>query len=477
MLNPPSGQELFLEYADRSLSIMEEAAREMSVQGVAVVAFIPQDSSGSWISKMKVAGALTNESANFLAVAYSKAAEMADTHQNSGLREGEPMHGEFGYQGGVIEQVAAGYILAVFSGATGEQDTEIAMKGVAALKMGFAGESYWPEGKSPKHISGLVIGDLLARDAYMMYRTEEVRAVHYAEVCTAFGAVRLAGWKKDQELLRRLSDRYMKIIDQGIENTANHVDANVYGILPLELYRYTGNRRFFEQGIALADGQWKDPLPNGLTKQTRFWIDDVWMIGSLQVQAFRITGDTVYLNRAAREIAAYLAKLQQPNGLFYHGPEARFFWGRGNGWVAAGLAELISELPEDHPLYETIFKGYVKMMASLLEFQAPGGMWRQLIDVESSWEESSCTGMFGYAIAVGVQEGILDPEKFSSSYQLAWMALTDRITPDGKLEGVCVGTGQSKQIDYYLNRPTVTGDFHGQAPVLWLAYRLMLEKY
>jgi rhamnogalacturonyl hydrolase YesR/uncharacterized protein GlcG (DUF336 family) len=474
-LNLQSGQELFLEQADHSLEIMAEAAIEMSVQGVAVVAFIPRDLNGTWISKMKVAGALTGRGANFLAVAYSKAAEMADTYQNSGTRDGEPMHGEFGYQGGVIEEMASGYILAVFSGATGEQDTEIAMKGLAALKMGFALENEWPAGKSPEHISGLVIEDLLARDDYMMYRTDEVRAVHYAEVCTAFGAVRLAGWMKDQEILHRLSDRYMRVIDESIENTANHVDANVYGILPLELYRYTGERRFFEQGIELADGQWKDPMPDGLTRQTRYWIDDVWMIGSLQVQAFRITGDTTYLDRAAAEIVAYLEKLQQSNGLFYHGPEAPFFWGRGNGWVAAGLAEVISELPEDHPLYETIYEGYVKMMTSLLQFQSSSGMWRQLIDVETSWEESSCTGMFAYAMAVGVQEGILEREQFGATYRKAWLALTDRITPDGMLEGVCVGTGQSRQIDFYLARPTVTGDFHGQAPILWLAYRLMLE--
>ena len=132
-----SDQELFLEQADRALAVMVEAAGEMSVQGVAVVAFIPGNKSETWISKMKVAGALTNGSANFLAVAYSKAAEMADTRKNSGNRDGEPMHGEFGYEGGVLEEVGPGYLMAVFSGATGEQDTEIAKKGLEILKRGF----------------------------------------------------------------------------------------------------------------------------------------------------------------------------------------------------------------------------------------------------------------------------------------------------------------------------------------------------
>jgi len=133
-----TGQELFLKHADHALNIMSEAAREMSVQGVAVVVFVPQEPDGTWISKMKVAGAMTNGSANFLAVAYSKAAEMADTRQNSGNRKGDPLHGEFGYQGGVIEKVKAGYLMAVFSGATGEQDTEIAVKGLEVVRKGFA---------------------------------------------------------------------------------------------------------------------------------------------------------------------------------------------------------------------------------------------------------------------------------------------------------------------------------------------------
>ncbi len=322
---------------------------------------------------------------------------------------------------------------------------------------------------SPVAVYRLVAEDLLSREEFMMYRTEEVRAVHYAEVCTAFGAARMAGDLGDDQMLSRLSERYLRVIDEHIENTANHVDANVYGILPLELYRQTGNQLFYDQGIALADGQWKDPLPGGLTAQTRYWIDDVWMIGSLQTEAYRVTGDTVYLNRAARETVAYLEKLQQPNGLFHHGPEAPFFWGRGNGWVAAGLAEVISGLPDTHPLYPAILKGYRKMMQALLKYQTPDGMWRQLIDVDSAWEETSCTGMFGYAIAVGVQRGILEASLYGPSYGKAWKALTAHLSKDGRLSGVCVGTGQSTRIEYYLNRPTVTGDFHGQAPILWMA--------
>ncbi|MCK4919736.1 MAG: hypothetical protein KAS71_01745 [Bacteroidales bacterium] len=128
--NMKTGERIFIENADKCLAIIEEAAQKMSVKGVAVIAFIPGDTTESWISKMKVVGIITNGSSNYLAVAYSKASEMAETYKNSGCGVREPMKGEFGFQGGVLKEVKSGYILAVFSGATGEQDVELANEGI-----------------------------------------------------------------------------------------------------------------------------------------------------------------------------------------------------------------------------------------------------------------------------------------------------------------------------------------------------------
>jgi hypothetical protein len=116
---------------------MEQAALKMQVKGVAVVAFIPGDTTFTWTSKMKVIGALSNESANYLAVAYSKAGEMAETFKDSGSGIREPKLGEFGWQGGIIQKVKDGYVLATFSGATGEQDVEVATVGINHLKTFF----------------------------------------------------------------------------------------------------------------------------------------------------------------------------------------------------------------------------------------------------------------------------------------------------------------------------------------------------
>jgi unsaturated rhamnogalacturonyl hydrolase len=328
---------------------------------------------------------------------------------------------------------------------------------------------------SAESIGSILIEDLLSRPDYMIYKTDFLTAVHYAEACAGFGAARFAGLRNDTLTIQRLIHRYEELLQDTVLKYAHHVDASVYGILPLELYMQTNDERFLKQGIEITDLQWNDPLPDGLSSQTRFWIDDVWMIGSLQVQAYRATGNTVYLDRAAATLDAYLKNLQRPNGLFHHGPEAPFFWGRGNGWVAAGLAELLSELSPNHPIYPTIQEGYVKMMDALMRYQADDGMWRQLVDVEESWKETSGTAMFGYAMSVGVNNGILTDEKYTCSYRKAWNALLEYIDEQGQLTEVCVGTGKSDDIDYYLTRPRSTGDLHGQAPVLWFAYSILTD--
>ena len=333
---------------------------------------------------------------------------------------------------------------------------------------------FWDESSSPETVGRKVTDDIFTRPEFMMYISDHGTGVHYAEVCAGFGAARLAGLLQDSPTLDRLSERYMRVITEPIVNTANHVDLNVYGILPLELYMQTGNETFFKQGIELADIQWQDPLPDGLTKQTRYWVDDVWMVGSLQIQAYRATGNPVYLERAALQLDAYVQRLQQPNGLFFHGENAPFFWGRGNGWVAAGLAELLSELPEDNVHYAPILAGYKKMMNAALGYQSEDGMWRQLIDNEESWKETSVTAMFGYAMTVGVREGLLPKSNFAPAYEKAWLALVEYINEEGKVAEVCVGTGKSDDIEHYLSRPRITGDFHGQAPVLWFAYGLLV---
>lgn len=325
---------------------------------------------------------------------------------------------------------------------------------------------------SPGDVAKILTYELLARPDFMTYNTGDVYALHYAEVCAAYGALKFANQLNDDKLFNELVLHYAKATPAYIPNSANHVDANVYGVLPLEIFIHSKNKKYLSQGLAYANDQWIEPLPSGLTAQTRFWIDDIYMIGVLQVQAFRATGDKVYLQRAAMEINAYINKLQQPNGLFYHGNEAPFYWGRGNGWVAAGLVEILSELPPTNPHYAAILDAYTKMMKTLLENQSDDGMWHQVINEPESFKETSSTAMFGFAMALGVKHKFLPEEPYRKAYIKTWNTLIEYLDEEGRLREVCVGTGQSNDLQYYFNRPRIDGDLHGQAPMLWFANTL-----
>jgi unsaturated rhamnogalacturonyl hydrolase len=333
-----------------------------------------------------------------------------------------------------------------------------------------------PAGASPAALGRKAVEDLLARDGFMRYDVGDVHALHYAEACAALGAARLSGLLGEARALERIAARYAP---EGLPpNTANHVDANVYGVLPLELSLRLGpghpaTASLRDQGLAFADGQWADPRPDGLTSQTRYWIDDMYMIASLQAQAFRVTGKGVYLERAALELDAYVRKLQRPNGLFFHGSEAPHFWGRGNGWVAAGLAELLSVLEPSDPHRESLKDAFGKMMEALLRYQAEDGMWRQLIDHDEAWKETSSTAMFGYAMALGAAKGFLPGPAYGRAAEKAWRALASYVDESGRLREVCAGTGQEDDVAFYLARPRVVGDLHGQAALLWFASALI----
>jgi hypothetical protein len=130
----------FDELADKALLAMQQRAAELNVKGVAVVAYSEGDSVKSWSSKMVVVGNLKTgpskndpAGANLLAIAYAKAAEMADTLKASGSAGRLPLKGEFGWQGGVVAKGRTGILIAAFSGGPSADDVKISQAGLAVL--------------------------------------------------------------------------------------------------------------------------------------------------------------------------------------------------------------------------------------------------------------------------------------------------------------------------------------------------------
>lgn len=154
----------------------------------------------------------------------------------------------------------------------------------------------------------------------------------------------------------------------------------------------------------IFQAQQKEWADKGYSWQTRFWLDDMFMITTIQAQAYRVTKERKYIDRAAREMVLYLDSIQQPSGLFYHAPTAPFCWGRGNGWMAVGMAELLRILPEDNPDRMEILEGYLKMMSRLKEMQSGEGMWRQVVEMLRCGKKSLVRPC-SLSVIVGVKNG------------------------------------------------------------------------
>lgn len=340
---------------------------------------------------------------------------------------------------------------------------------------------HFPEGYTPQEVGNKLGWHFIPSKHFL----HDGKWIHYAEVCTWLGALRYARIANNAELIDALENRFKTLLETETAYLPikNHVDLNMFGCLPLELYQITSNKQYYDIGMSYADTQWQLPENagneareyawKGFSWQTRLWIDDMFMITIVQSQAYRATGDRKYIDRAAREMVFYLKELQRPNGLFYHAPDVPFFWARGNGWMAAGMAELLKALPSDNVDRKEILKGYQQMMKNLKHYQSESGMWNQLVDQPDCWPETSGSAMFAYAIITGVKQGWLDKEEYAPVARKAWMALVPYINEQGDVREVCVGTNKKNDKPYYYNRPRIAGDYHGQAPYLWCVTALM----
>jgi hypothetical protein len=135
----PAGAVDFARVSSAALQAMQEQAESIKAHGAALVAWVPGEATTGWESRMRVVGGFHSNdadpanNANLLAIAYTKAAEMADTLKNSGSGVRPKLKGENGYKGGVILPAAGGYVIAAFSGAKSEDDVVISGKGAEVL--------------------------------------------------------------------------------------------------------------------------------------------------------------------------------------------------------------------------------------------------------------------------------------------------------------------------------------------------------
>jgi len=178
------------------------------------------------------------------------------------------------------------------------------------------------------------------------------------------------------------------------------------------------------------------------------WCDSLFMGPPAWVRLWAATGDKRYLDFAVEnwwKTSDYLYDRKEHlyfrDSRFFTKREAngqKIFWGRGNGWVVGGHVRMLQFLPKDHPSRPRFEAQFREMASRLLTLQQSDGMWRaSLLDPKSyPMKESSGTGLICYALAWGVNNGLLDRATFEPAVIRAWQSLVGSVGPDGKLMNV-----------------------------------------
>ena len=204
----------------------------------------------------------------------------------------------------------------------------------------------------------------------------------------------------------------------------------------------------------------------GIPQYGQGWTDDMFMASAILARTAAMPGRTGDLDRAAQLLIAYAGRLQQPDGIFNHATDGPVAWGRGNGFAAFGLMETLTAMPLRHPSRTALLEIFRRQMRGLATWQAPDGMWREIIDRPGAYREETATAMILTAMARGVRLGWLD-RSFAPIVDRAWRALSAHVTEDGGLVDVCSGTGAGPTARYYYDRPAVEGpDDRGGAMAL-----------
>jgi unsaturated rhamnogalacturonyl hydrolase len=199
--------------------------------------------------------------------------------------------------------------------------------------------------------------------------------------------------------------------------------------------------------------------PDGVAQYGQGWTDDMFMASS-------ILSRTGNVDAAAKLLVSYASRLQRPDGLFNHAVDGPAAWGRGNGFAALGLIEVLTAMPDAHPSRVALLDVYRRLMAAAKAQQSPDGTWRQVVDDPAAYREETVTAMLLTAMARGVRLGWIN-RSYAPLVERAWRGLDAHVAEDGTVIDVCTGTGAGPTPRYYFDRAALTGaDDRGGAMAL-----------
>ncbi len=233
-----------------------------------------------------------------------------------------------------------------------------------------------------------------------------------------------------------------------------YADDYCIGQTYIELYRKYKEQGMIEPMRKYMDQIITDPARGDLrfvntdnywSTQRWSWCDALFMGPTVWAKMANVTGRKKYLDFMYKEYKATTDYLyDKDEDLYYRDSNyftkkeangAKVFWGRGNGWVFAGLPIIIKELPEKYGHKEYFVTIFEKMAAKLLRLQSADGFWHASLLDPSSYPspEMSATAFFVYGFAWGVNNGYLEKDTYLPAIEKGWKSMVASVWPDGKV--------------------------------------------
>lgn len=279
---------------------------------------------------------------------------------------------------------------------------------------------------------------------------------------------REGGWRAVPRLTWHMIYRNKRLDDNGpmgaslITLNQRHPDD------AFQKYIETTNHHIMVSEPRLADGTIARLWPH----ENTIWANDAFMAVSFISRMGEITGEKKYFDDAANQILNYTRYLWCPEKqIYYHcyhtdnKEHGVAHWSRANGWIFMATADLLARMPENHPMREDVIKNFQMQASGVARYQGKNGLWHQLLDKEDSYEEITGSSMFVFGIAKGVKEGWLHPDFIYVAWQ-GFKGMLSKISENGDVTAICVGTGIMPSTVFYYNRPTQKNDPMGEGPVL-----------
>lgn len=188
--------------------------------------------------------------------------------------------------------------------------------------------------------------------------------------------------------------------------------------------------------------------PDNPAKPVWWWCDALFMAPPVWARLSAATHDPAYLDYMDRQWWITSALLYDPQEhLFFRDASflkkhesngQKLFWSRGNGWVMAGLARVLDQMPANYPSRPKYVEQFKQMAESVARIQGPDGLWRPgLLDPGAyPLPEVSGSAFFVYALAWGVNQHILNRRTYLPVVSKGWRGLVAHIYEDGRLGSI-----------------------------------------